>query len=50
MKKHGFIHPDLFFEYQVVTRVEDILPELEAAARSRSEMAIEGAAKVIEKL
>jgi uncharacterized protein (TIGR00730 family) len=50
MKKHGFIHPDLFFEYRVVTKVEDILHELEAAARSRSETELEGAEKVIEKL
>ncbi|MGZ3411622.1 MAG: LOG family protein [Xanthobacteraceae bacterium] len=50
MKEHGFIHSDLFFEYQVAEKVEDILPELRDAVRRRSETELEGAEKVIEKL
>ena len=50
MKKLGFIHSDLFFDYGVATKVEDILPKLQEAIRSRSEAELVGAEKVIEQL
>jgi uncharacterized protein (TIGR00730 family) len=50
MKKLGFIHSDLFFDYGVAAKVEDILPKLQEAIRSRSEAELVGAEKVIEQL
>ena len=51
MKRLGFIHSELLIDYRVVTRVEDILPELEAALVRRPEEAqLPEAAGVIEKL
>jgi uncharacterized protein (TIGR00730 family) len=50
MKKHGFIHSDLFFDYRLASKVEDILPELHAAVISRSEADLAGSWKVIEQL
>ncbi len=38
MKRSGFIHSDLTFDYKVVDRVENIVPVIEAAAaRTRAE-------------
>jgi uncharacterized protein (TIGR00730 family) len=37
MKKNGFIHSDLKFEYGVADKVEDILPQLRAAAAKYDE-------------
>ncbi len=50
MKKFGFIHAELPFDLHVPTRVEDILPVLEAAAARKSEEEREGFPKVIEKM
>ncbi len=50
MKQKGFIHSDMFFDYRLADKVEDILPELHAAVKQRSEGDLAGAWKVIEKL
>jgi hypothetical protein len=50
MKQKGFIHSDQFFDYRIADRVEDILPELHAAVKKRTEADLAGAWKVIEKL
>lgn len=51
MKRVGFIHSGMLIDYRVVTRVEDILPELEAVLVKRpEEERVAGAAEVIEKL
>jgi uncharacterized protein (TIGR00730 family) len=50
MKRNGFIHSDLFFEYLVASTAEDILPALRDAARRRSDTELEGAEAVIENL
>jgi uncharacterized protein (TIGR00730 family) len=50
MKKNGFIHNELSFEFHVANRVEEILPLLEAAAAPRDEGEMEGVPQVIEKM
>jgi uncharacterized protein (TIGR00730 family) len=50
MKRTGFIHSDLFFEYLVATKIEDIIPQLRDAARRRADEELAGAKRVIEKL
>jgi uncharacterized protein (TIGR00730 family) len=50
MKKMGFIHSDMYFNYGLANKVEDILPELRAAVEQRTEADLGGAWKVIEKL
>jgi uncharacterized protein (TIGR00730 family) len=50
MKQKGFIHSEQFFDYRIADRVEDILPELHAAVKKRTEADLAGAWKVIEKL
>lgn len=50
MKKLGFIHAELSFDLAIATKVEDILPTLQAAASKRAEEELEGFPKVIERL
>jgi len=50
MKHMGFIHSDALFNYRLAATVEDILPELHAAVKQRTEADLAGAWKVIEKL
>ena len=50
MKKNGFIHSELSFEYGLANRVEDILPQLRAAAAKHTEAEEEGMSGVIGKL
>jgi hypothetical protein len=32
MKRSGFIHADLMFDYAVVDRIEDVVPAIKSAA------------------
>jgi uncharacterized protein (TIGR00730 family) len=50
MKDRGFIHRDLYFEYLIASKVEDILPALRDAVRRRGDTELEGAEAVIENL
>ena len=50
MKKSGFIHNELSFEFGVAKKVEDLLPMLQAAASARDEAEMEGAEQIIEKM
>jgi uncharacterized protein (TIGR00730 family) len=50
MKKSGFIHNELNFDFGVANRVEDILPMLEAAAQPRDEEEMEGFTTVLKKM
>jgi uncharacterized protein (TIGR00730 family) len=50
MKKNGFIHSELNFEFGVANRVEDILPQLRAAAAKHGEVEEEGEREVIGKM
>jgi uncharacterized protein (TIGR00730 family) len=50
MRKNGFIHSELNFEFGVADRVDDILPQLRAAAAKHGETEEEGERGVIAKM
>ena len=49
MKRSGFIHSDLMFDYAVVDRIEDIVPAIKSAA-ARDEGAAEPVPEAIERM
>lgn len=50
MKRSGFIHSDLNLNYEIADRIEDILPQLHAAAAKHGEPEKDGKSEVMEKM